>query len=409
MAAAYKRLGDKYTASAYNRFLEIVNLLSAEGHPYNIEPGDAEKNGEILEASMFFKAVCLAQIKKDGKEDTYRTMAIKSLEELLTTFPKSHYAPSALSQIGTLYSILGDDDATTRTLRRLKKDHPDSPEAKNVDFVLGMSLLEMGSRQAAMRSFRNMFAGGGKYTPGQIMMAGQKLAEAGEYDIAMEAFDKVLAASDDRAVAEPAMLGKGEALIANKQFDAGAKILETMLETFPSSGYTIPACLQLSRAYSELGSKEADGKKRFDIFNLAVKAMQRARKFEKTPGGLARLDLEIARINVRKAQAEEQGGNSAKAVLYRKEAIAVFQTLILLGDSNSAEVRPHMEEAFRECLPLMLQIERWQDVIETGEQYLETYPNGRYVSEIRSAMSRAKVKTATTAAESAPSTTETGE
>lgn len=400
-ADAYRELGDKYLAAAYNRYAGLVKLLT-EGDPARYAEGadDEKRNAEILQAAIFFKAMCLAGLKEpESKVTAYKKAAIGTLEDLLDRFPESQYAPAALSQIGTLQTVLGDAEQAGRTLRELKKQYPDSSEAKNVDFMLGMNLLKLDMRQQAVRVFKEMFAGSGQYSPAQILTAGQTLAEAGEYEIALDAFNKVLStAGGDRALEEPALMGKGRVQIAIGRHAAGVETLEKLLEAYPKSGFTVDANLALSEAYSELGANEQDAQKRFELFNKAVKAMKEVRKFESTPGGLAESDVGIGRILTRKAKAEKQFGTAKRAAEYMNDAIATYQALILLGDPNDAGVRRQIEEAFKECIPLLLETERWKDVVENADQYLEMFPNGRYESDVRSWRNRAQVKLATSAA-----------
>ena len=72
-----------------------------------------------------------------------------------------------------------------------------------------MSLLDLGLRDQAVGVFKQMFSGGGQYGMGQILTAGRELFDAKEYEIAVEAFDRVLASAEERQLMEPALAGKG--------------------------------------------------------------------------------------------------------------------------------------------------------------------------------------------------------
>jgi tetratricopeptide (TPR) repeat protein len=282
-------------------------------------------------------------------------------------------------------------------LRRLQKEYPESPEAKNALFVLGRSLLELGRKQQATKVFKDMFAGSGEFSASQILTAGQELYKVGEFAIALEAFDRVLASTDERAFVEPAMLARGKLLIDDEKYQEGAQSLEQMLAAFPNSGYTPDASLYLSRAYGDMAMLEPDADRRFDLFNDSIKHMKTVRKFETTPGGIARSDLELGLILERKARAEEKNGTAAKALEYRREAIAALQTLILLGDFNDGKVRAQMEEALHACIPLMTKIKRWQDVVDDCDKYLEMFPNGTYTVDMRKWRNEARIKLSTSA------------
>jgi len=395
-AYAYKQLGKKYLASAANRYSELINLLKGDRSRYEQNPEESAANRAILEGAMFQRAACFALLAEPAeKVKTYKTYAIKAFTELVEEFPESEFAPMSLSQVGTLWTVLENPTEARKVLRRLQKEYPESKEAKNALFVLGRSLLELGMKRQATDVFKEMFTGEGKYTERQILSAALELYNASEYDVALEAFDRVLAVSPERAVDERASLGKGKLLIDRERYREGADLLEEMLKKYPNSGYTVEVCLYLSTAYSGLGNTEPDGEKRFDLFNSAIKAMRRARKFETSGGGRARSDVELGKILERKAGAEKEFGTPAKERKYREDAIAAYQTLTLLGDINDPEVRPYMEEAYGRCLPLLVKIERWEDIIEDCDQYLELFPRGRYIVEVRRWKNKAKVRTAT--------------
>ena len=163
---------------------------------------------------------------------------------------------------------------------------------------------------------------------------------------------------------------------------------------YPRSSYTTKASLLLTEAYSQLAKEEVDSNKRIAIFNKAVEALNKSRSFEKMPEGHARLDIELSRIYTRKADAEEQYGNKEKAKSYLDESIAAYQKLILFGDPDAVGVTKYIETAYAECIPLLLKTERWSDVVEDSDSYIEAFPGGKNIREVRSMRGKAKVKLA---------------
>jgi tetratricopeptide (TPR) repeat protein len=243
--------------------------------------------------------------------------------------------------------------------------------------------------------FKEMFASAAKYRPSQILTAAEVLFKAEEYDIALEAFDRVLSADDARSTQEPAMLGKAKLLIAQGKLQEGTTLLEELMTKYPNTGFTVEASLQLSTAYADLGMKEADDDKRFDLFNNSVKWMRKVRQFHTEPGDVAQSDVEVGKILKRKAAAEKEFGTPDQVERYRNDAIATFQTLILLGDINNPKVRQQIDEAYYECMPLLLEAEKWKDVRDDCDRYLELFPSGKHVLDIRKWRSKARVKLAT--------------
>lgn len=397
LASAYRDQGGAAAqASAIREYDALVAILEGDRARYQQGTEETEQNQRILEGSLFYKAFCLANMPGPEQELAgRRRQAIEILNGCAERFPDSPFGPPALSQVGTVWTALGEAEEARKALAKLQAQYPESLEAKNAMFMLGKNLLNLGLKQRAAEVFAKMFDGSGQYGEAQILTAGTELLKAGELDIALRAFDQVLRTARDRALLEPAMLGKGKALDQLERAAEAAAILDELLEKYPNSGYTVEASLILSRAFAAAASEVPDADARFDMFNKAVKAMRTVRRHEQTPGGRARSDVGVARIFAAKAAAERKFGRSpAKERDYKNEAIAAFQALILLGDVSDKGVRRYIEEAYAACLPLLVEIERWEDVLEDCDSYLAEFPRGPNVAEVRKLRSRARTKLA---------------
>jgi tetratricopeptide (TPR) repeat protein len=391
LAQAYMRLGDKYLPAAHNRFVELVSLIRKDGNAYANSAEEREANQQVLEGALFYSSISLSRVKPaEDKVVLYQQKAIDGLEDLVKTFPKSQFAPAALNQIGTLYVLLDKPEEARKAFDRLRKDYPDTDEARNSNYLLAKTLLELGRRDKAVTIFKEMFEGAGSYTSSQILTAGRELLKAGEAEISLQAFERVVKSDKDRAALEPATLGKGQALLALGRGAEAAETLKRMLNDYQNSGYTVPACLALSQAYAKLGATESDAEKRAQYFKDAVKAMNRARTFEKSPAGRAALDIGVARIYVNKAASERQFGAPASMAEARGMAVATYQTLITMADPRDAEVRKHIETAYGECLPLLAEMGNWEDVLHDADAYLELFPRGPYSNEARAQRTTAR-------------------
>ena len=106
-------------------------------------------------------------------------------------------------------------------------------------------------------------------------------------------------------------------------------------------------------------------------------------------------DVGVARILERKAKAEEQFGSKEKALESRNKAIAAYEMLIMLGVFSDAQVRIHIEDAYHECVPLLLKTGKWQNVIEDCDRYVKLFSNGRYMLDMRKWKNEAKMKIVT--------------
>ncbi len=400
MATGYQKLGEKYLPAAIKRYSALIDLVNLKDAKYAPEAGDEEKNSDILQGCLFFKGVCYSLLNQPAsKVKAYQVAAIKTFKELVANHPKSRYAPAALSQVGTLWTILEKPDEAQKALKQLQSDYPGTPEAENALFMLGKSLLDLGMRSRAVDVFREMFSGQGNYSDTQILTAGKELLKAGELDISLQAFERVLASTEERAFVEKAMMGKGQVMVNRGDFGKAVEVLQGLMDKYPKSGMTVEASLQLSRSYGELAKREADAGTRLDLFNKAVLAMTTARQYDKSGGFRARSDVVVGRLMMLKAEAEKQFGSEEKAAEYVGEAIATFQGLMMLGDPGDPEARPHIEEAFGVCIPLLLEAEHYQAVMDDADRYVETFPKGSYLSDIRRARSKARTKLAVSGAD----------
>lgn len=396
LAYAYKQLGQKYLPSAYNRYGELIKMLQDKTKTYYNSADEKDANNKILEGSLFYRALCISSLKKpEDKIPVYRAKAIESMNLLVKTFPESQFAPTALSQIGTLHMLLEQPEEAEKALSRLQKEYPKSDEAKNALFLLGKSLLELDYRRKGIEVFKKMFEGKGNYSAAQLLTTGKELVKAEEYDLALQAFNRVLKMEKNRIAQEPAMLGKGQALLALGKAPESVEILSNMLGKYPNSGYTIEACLALSQGYAELGMNESDKDKRFLYFNDAIKAMNRAKKFEKDPAGKEKLNIGVARIYTRKAAAEDKFGTPEEVKKAKGFAVATYQIIISLADPRNPEVRKHIETSYAECIPLMIEIEKYAEAREDAKKYIELYPRGKHLSDVRKMLTRANIKMST--------------
>jgi tetratricopeptide (TPR) repeat protein len=412
-ARSLEALGPKYTDYAIIKYKALEKLLADKDArlAYQNSADEAKANIQILQAAMLKHAMAdckrktvppkvLAAFNKKYKRKVkpdiilngyYKKNAIKILEKLVSEFPKSVYAPTALSQIGSLYTILKKPDDARKVLQRLQKDYPDSPEAKNVVFTLASSMLELGMRKEAINHFKQMFSGSGKFSASQILQAGKVLYDAEEYSTAIEAFDRVIKTEKSRAYLEPAKVRKALALNKLGKYDEAAKVFRSLLKDYPKSGYTVEICRGASEAYSAVAGKTADDTQRMTLFNEAIDALSRARKFAKDPGVKASLNIASAQISEDKSAAELQFGTKEKSEQYRNEAVAAYQSVIMFSDPKKKQLAPAIEEAYVRCLPLMMEMGRWDDVLQDADNYIKFFPHGKYNRKIRQFKNKARV------------------
>jgi len=413
--AALKKKGPDFVAKMMASYRDIEKLLQDKDNraKYQNTQEEAKQNAMILQGCMFQRGIADARRKvvspkvqkffndKYGKEippetilnSYYKKTAIKTLLALVEEFPESPFAAASLSQAGALHTLLKQPEDAKKIFERLKKEYKDSPEAQNVQYMLANSLLQMDRRQEALREFRKMFdAPPGTYQASQILTAGNEILKAGEYGLAIDAFDQVVKLSKARAYQEPARANKGKALCLMAKYDEARKELKAFLDEYPNSGFTVEVCQNFCRATAEVAQKTADAKTRFDLFNEAVTAMKRARRYAKEIGVKTELDVGVARVFVLKAAAEKEFGDADKATQYHADAIAAYQSIIMFRDpENEVGVGPHVEDAYVECLPLMIAAEQFDVAFQDASRYAELFPRGKHVLKVRQYLNKARV------------------
>ncbi len=421
----HQQAGNKYMMAAAGKYFEIITLLSKPDHPYKVAEEQIKISTVILEGALYNKAQCYMYMSlPKEKVGQYKARAIQGYKELVAKFPKSVYAPQSLSHIVTLYSLFGKVAEAQDAVKLLKKNYKGTPQEENINFINAMNLLAMGRRKAATKAFREVISGKGNYSAQKIMVAGTELMnpDVALYDVALEAFEKALTMSNNRTITEPSRLGQGQALTELGQFEKATEVLDKLMLDFPKSGYTVDTGSYLARAASTHAMTLNDEDTRFEMFNKAMAALKRVRKFVGDDVGMkAKTDLEIGLILEKKAEAEKKFGTEEKQKKYQEDAIGAYQIMMMFSDARDPKVRPHLDDAYKQCLALMFDIAKWDDVVQDAEKYLKQFKAGKHMSAIRTLKNKAVVKqriaggpatpateTATPAPE-AESTTETKE
>jgi TolA-binding protein len=368
--AASVRLADAYRLSqqwveAINEYARLLKAIAQEPNLYTATPEDAAKTAKVRERALFWKAFCYSRLRLPPERvGDYQAKAIEGYTDLLKGFPKSELAPSALSGMGTLYYLQNKPEDAGKAFDRLQKEFPNCEQAKNVLFAQGQSLLDIGQTEKAVEVFSRMFENAKAYTPPQFFQVGRIVLEAGQFEIAVKAYTQART-SNERAIWESASVGLAQAYAGLGKYKEVVGPLDELLAKYKTSGYTVQACLLLSRANAELAQQEPDAAKKKELFKKAVEAMNRVRDFAKDADVLANADVELAVIQLLMGK--------------KSEGLASFQRLILLGDVGNPKVRPHIEKAFERSVPLQIEMQKWSDAMENCEFYLKAFPQGRLV------------------------------
>ncbi len=372
----------------------VAKMLTESAATYQANDEEKKRNEQMLEMSVFTKAVCLTQITQpQEKLPALRKMAIAAFEDYVKLYPQGKLAAKAQLQIGTLYTILQDKPNTQSAFEKLRKNYADSDEAKNSVPMLAASLIEMGLRGEGVAMYRQMFAAGGTYTESQFMAAAKALEEAKEYDMALQAYEKVLATAKDISVLATAKIGRARTLAGQKKYVEARKLLNEFIKDKELSKLilVVDANLLLVEVASEEGKTEKDDIERTKLFNSAVDALKLVKKYRTEEDQQRELDFAAGQILVRKMDAEKKLGLNEKAAETRGNAIVAFLSIINSINPGNAKLATVLEKAYHECVPLMIMHKKYKDAAEECENYLRMFPDGRYKTDIQNWLNEAKI------------------
>ena len=386
---------------AVREFHALADAIAKKGDLYQENEEEAGQNRQIREYCLFNKAYCLARLTRpEGKADAFKQAAVKAYEDLVATFPESALAPTALLQANILCTSLKKTEEAEKLLSRLRKDYPDSEESKNAIPLQARNLMELGQRNEAVALYAQMFKESGKYSNSDLLQAGNILLESGAYDVAAQAFERVLASGETApAVVAAARLGSARILLHDGRYDECMDSLKAFLSEYGKTSLMVDASLLLSEASAEAGMRERDAKKRLELFNQAVKAAKDVKPYRTTPLEQATDDLSTGRLLTKRAKAEESFGDPNAAKETRGQAIVSYLMTIMNVPASNVALAPVLEQAYHECIDLMVQNEVWEDAADKCREYLSDFPRGKYVADIQGRLNECNVHMGNTAAE----------
>ncbi len=427
----------KNLVTAAKGFQAVQKILDdpAEAALYATTDDDKTRNAELLEACYMGVASCYSSLASlnlaEERVAQFRDAAIKAFEETLTKFPDSDNGARILNRIGTLWTTVAakakdaavKKDANQKAddaFSRLAKAYPDSEEAKLALFMQGRALIELGYASEGRDKFAQMFQDTSKYSPAQMLAVGDALREGRQTrDLALQAYeDAIRRAGDNENIKMSASLGRAMVLAGQDKLAEAVEALQRFVEDYPKSGLVLDANLQLSRSASKLASETQDATERNRLFNVAVKAMKNVRnyynaKFLEADGRiraaaeadppapaaeedisarsrltakLAETDNDIGDILILESQSVAAAGDQAGAEEFRGQAIGHYISIMEAYDPTAADAperAPHVQKSFRAGIDLLMQAREYGDAATYAETYINTFPNGTYLAEIR--------------------------
>jgi TolA-binding protein len=381
-------------------FDEVVKALSDEQKPVAVKPDDIVRAQALLESAVYSRASTIAQLTEPAdKVPALRAMAVKQFEDYVQRYPTNRLAAAALSQVGTLYTLLNQPEKADAALRRLQADYKESPEAKNALFMRGLNLLELDQRPLAIKLFKEMFQeGGGKYSDSQVLKAAQELLKAGEVETALEGFAMLVAGAKDAPILHSAYLAKAECLTKLGRYAEALTTLQEYKKKYPNPPSRQDIAKLTSRVAMQVATTEPDAKRREELFSQALAEAKIVRQYGVTDGAKIGSDLEMARMFVLRSEAEAKAGNKANAIRYKDRGLATY-LIVTMSDPDDPDIRRHIETALYEAVPVLIELGRYKEASEFCDKYFLIFKEGKYSMEMLRWRSKARANVETTVQE----------
>lgn len=385
----------------------------------NVAKGDKAACQKVRENALFYLADCWSRVKKPAAFlEEAKKASIDAFEEYVNQYPKGRFAKAAYFRLGVLYTQMNNVEKTKDALARLRKEFPDSVEAKKAMPSLARNLIEYANtlddeerkaslRKESARIYEEMIKGSGAdYQAIDFVRAGESLIAGRAWTLADEAFEKAIAkaGTNQLSVISRARIGKAQSLYAQNNLVEARESLDEFFADEKLSRYPIAtnACYLTVKVAMEQGREEQNDALRGKHYGAAVKAVQRLRGFwahepqwKKDSVNLMSADIKISRI-----EAERALGKDAAAAKTRGIVAAEIQNFI--DGHKPAEDKPldkfapeelaNLEEAYSKLLPLLVAMgaDQAERAWNFGQDYLQLFPSGKSVNDVRNYVNQAE-------------------
>ena len=392
-------------------YRRVANWIKSQDEVKQEDPAAIQRNKDLLEATLFNMAAACSQVKEPERlVKSFQQAAIKFFGEFVQKYPQSKMSPGALLRKGILEMVLEDIKEATKTFELLGRDYPDSEEARSMHFLRIQALMEMGMAAEAKKSVTGMLDHPESYSARQFVHVAGMMLKHKQNDLAAKLYAQALQLAPDpvkdRGVIENSLFALGKIHYEAEKYSDVVVSFKALLEKYPLSGYTLEACFMLAHAYAEVSAKTEDKAARFELFNEAIKTLNKVNKFtrdinspmrDKAHELKAKISWESIGVYKLKIKAAETFNDQEGLERAREDLNAALFRLFMLTDPSKPGVKPYVEEAFPELMVIETAARRWADVIEYAERYIELFPGGKHIDRANNWLEEARKNGGTSA------------
>lgn len=149
-AVASKQLTKEMAADAYNRIGDtnyyLQNYTAAQ---QNYDLAMAEDKNAAQDYPMYQKGIMMALNQQYDE-------AVKQMDLMLKTYPKSSLAPQALFEKGNALAFAGKPDEALKTFDKVASDYPKSAEARKALLQKAIISKNNNNEEAAVKAYRDV-------------------------------------------------------------------------------------------------------------------------------------------------------------------------------------------------------------------------------------------------------------
>lgn len=362
-------LGDSYRKldqfeKARKAFEKVIAWVAPNDSTYHTSEDVKSKNRDLLAKAVFFRADSLSRMEGEGPQQ-----AVQVFSQFLQMFPDNQLAPKALNGLGRVQLAMEEFDAATDAFDRLAREYPDSEEGKSALFSLIRAAMEVGKVDVARDALGRMLQSPDDYDANEFNRVGQLMLDESAWQQAVESFKNVLEGAGERRLLERALFGLGRAYYELGQYGESIKHLEDLMTRYPKSGLFYEAKFMLGQGYKQLGRLKEATEAMSDVFKYADQS------------------LLINKANYQLAQIQKQQNDLTGA-------LGSLQRVALLANADDPEIRPIVRDCILEAIDLAMQLERYQDAIDSCDQYLQEFPDSENQRSVMSTRREANLKKA---------------
>lgn len=370
-------------------------------------PDNKAKYLGLKENALFLEGGCWSQLTKPAdKLEGFRKQAAAGLENYLKAFPQGQYAIRSYVMLGSLYTALGNMEASKNALDRLTQAFPDAPETKDAMPRLAKNLIDMGFQKEGAAIYSDMLRVDGNYTAQQFLRAGEALIEGRNWELANQAFEKAIAKSGTNSwtTVARARIGQARSLYRQKAYVEAREAIDQILENdrLKKTAAAAEANLLLVDVASEQGRTEKNDATRGRHFGAAMAALKKVRGYwaNKPQWEQDKTYIMSAEVQIRRMDAEEAMGLKDRAFETCEKAAANLQSFLQsrmpdeshpLSEMNAQQIEI-LERGYAMLVPLFSKLgaDKGEFVLKFGQEYMDMFPNGKSRTEVQNAINAAK-------------------